>query len=77
MLSKPGADRGRLDSGPTYVFDVGARQDSDHVAVLDTKVVADDPIDAGTAVIELFVLQDDEYGVLSLLAANQNCVASE
>jgi hypothetical protein len=45
--------------------------------MLDTQVVTHDSVDSGTAVIELFVGQDNEDGVLSLFASNQNCVTSE
>ena len=61
----------------THVFDIGARVDGDHVTVLDAKVVADDTVDASAAVIELLVGEDDEHRVLSLLASNEDGVASE
>lgn len=51
--------------------------DGDHVAVLDTQVVADDTVDAGAAIIEVVVGKDDQNGVLSLLATDQHSVATE
>lgn len=45
--------------------------------MLDAEVVANHTVDAGTAVIELLVSEDDEDSVLSLLAADENCVATE
>jgi hypothetical protein len=51
----------------THVFDIRARVNGDHVAVLHTQVVADDTVDAGAAVIELLVGENDEDSVLSLL----------
>jgi hypothetical protein len=51
--------------------------DSDHVTVLDTEIVADNPVDAGAAIIELLISKDNENGVLSLLSADKNSVATE
>jgi hypothetical protein len=51
--------------------------DGDDVAVLDPQVVADNPVDAGAAVIEIIVGKDDQHGILPLLAANQHSVATE
>jgi hypothetical protein len=61
----------------TYIFDIGAGVDGDHVTVLDTQVVADNSVDTGAAVIELIVGEDDQDGVLSLLASNQDGVTTE
>ena len=61
----------------THVFNVGARVDGDHVTVLDAEVVADDTIDSSTAVIKLIVGKDDKHRVLSLLASDEDGVASE
>ena len=61
----------------THVFDIGARVDGDHVTVLDTEVVANDTVDAGTAVIELLVGENDEYCVLPLLTPHEDGIASE
>ena len=51
--------------------------DGDDVAVLDPQVVADNPVDASTAVIKVVVGEDNQHGVLPLLAANQHRVATE
>lgn len=61
----------------TYVFDVGARVDGDHVAVLDPQVVANDSVYPRGAVVEVVVGEHDEDRVLSLLALDQHCVATE
>jgi len=45
--------------------------------MLDTEVVANDAVDAGTAVIELLVGENDEDGVLPLLTPYQDGVTSE
>lgn len=51
--------------------------DGDHITVLDTKVVADYSVDAGTAVIDIVLSKDNEDGVLALLAPDKNCVTTE
>jgi hypothetical protein len=51
--------------------------DGDHITVLDSQVVTNNSVDASATVIELLVSEDDENGVLSLLASNQDGVASE
>lgn len=51
--------------------------DGDDVAVLNSEIVAGNSVDTGTAVIELFIFHDDKDGVLSLLASDENGVASE
>jgi hypothetical protein len=61
----------------TDIFDIGTRVDGDHVTVLDSEVVANNSVDASAAVIELIVGENDENGILSLLASNQDGVASE
>lgn len=61
----------------THVFDVWTGVDGDHIAVLDAEVVANDAVDPGAAVVEALVGQYDENCVLSLLAANEDGVASE
>jgi hypothetical protein len=66
-----------LQRDSTHIFDIRARVDGDDIAVLDPQVVADNPVDAGTAVIEVIVGQDDQHGVLPLLAADQHCVTTE
>lgn len=62
---------------PTYVFDVWARLDGDHVAVLDPEVVANDSVNASAPIVELLVSEDDENGVFPLLPTNENGVATE
>lgn len=61
----------------TDVFDIRARVDGDHITVLDSQVVANDSVDASATIIEFLVSKNDEDGVLSLLASNQNGIASE
>ena len=62
---------------PTYIFDIGARVHSDHVAVLDTKVVTHNTVDAGASIIEIVISQDNQHGVLALLALNENGITTE
>jgi hypothetical protein len=45
--------------------------------MLDAEVVANDTVDASTAVIQIVVGQDDEDGVSSHLALDEDCVATE
>ena len=73
-LETLGSDRG--NEAP-YVFDIGAGEDGNHVSMLDAKVVTDNAVDAGAALVKLLVGQDDEDGVLSLLATDKNGVATE
>lgn len=47
----------------------------DHVTVLDSQVVADNSVDSGLAVLEIVVGENDQGGVLSLLAADEDRVA--
>lgn len=61
----------------TYVFDIGARVHSDHVAVLDTKVVTHNPVDTGASIIEIVIGQDDQHSVLALLTLHENCITTE
>jgi hypothetical protein len=51
--------------------------DGNDVAVLHTEVVAHNAVDAGTAIIEIIIGQDNQHSVLALLALDQNCVAPE
>lgn len=46
-------------SAGTYVFDIRAWVDGDHVTMLDTEVMADDTVDSSTAFVELLIGQDD------------------
>ena len=66
-----------LVSKQTYVFDVWACVHSDHISMLNTKVVANNAVDASTSVIELVVGEDDENSVLALLSLDQDGVATE
>jgi hypothetical protein len=65
------------NSNSLSIFDIGTRVDGDHVTVLDSEVVANNSVDASAAVIELIVGENDENGILSLLASNQDGVTSE
>lgn len=67
----------RSRSFSTYVFDVGTRVNSDNVAVLDTKIVTHNTVDASTSVIEIVIGKDDQHGILALLTLNENCVTTE
>jgi hypothetical protein len=62
---------------PTYIFDIGARVHSNHVAVLDTKVVTHNTVDAGASIIEIVISQDNQHSVLALLALNENGITTE
>lgn len=61
----------------TYIFDIGAWVNGNHVAMLYAEVVADNSVDAGAAVIKLLVGEDNEDGILALLAANQDGITAE
>jgi hypothetical protein len=49
--------------------------DCDDVAMLDAEIAADNTIDAGTSVIKIIVCKNDQDGVPSLLALDQDCVS--
>lgn len=68
---------GRQACRSTYVFDVWAGLDGDHVAVLDPEVVANDPVNAGAPIVELLVSEDNENGVTPLLSTDKHGVATE
>ena len=51
--------------------------DCDDVAVLYTKIMADDTVNSGTSIIKIIISEYDENGVLPLLALDQDCVATE
>lgn len=61
----------------THVFNIRARLDGNHITVLDSEVVSDNSVDAGTAVIKIFVGKDDEDGVLPLLSAHKDGITTE
>lgn len=49
----------------------------DNISVLDTQVLANNPVHPSAAVIELVIGENDQDGVFSLLALDQNCVTTE
>lgn len=51
--------------------------DGDNIAVLDTEVVARHTGEAGTALVEIVVGEDNQDGVLPLLAADEDSIAAE
>lgn len=53
---------------PTYIFDIGARVHSDHIAVFDPKVMTHNTVDAGASIIKIVIGQDDQHSVLAFLA---------
>jgi hypothetical protein len=59
------------------VLDVGTRVDGDDVTKLYAEVVPDHAVHADGAIIEVVVGEDDEHGVLSLLALDEDSVATE
>jgi hypothetical protein len=61
----------------THVFDVRAGVNGNNVAVLDTKVVADNTVDAGLTIFKIVVCENDQDGILALLSLDQNSVATE
>ena len=61
----------------TYVFDIRARRDGDHVTVLDPEVLADNAVDPSAPIVELLVSEDDQNGILPLLSTDEDGVATE
>lgn len=49
----------------------------DDITVLDTEIVAHNTVDAGTAIIQIIIGQDDQYCVLALLSLDQHRVTPE
>ena len=49
----------------------------DDIAMLDPKVVANHPVNAGASIIQIVVGEDDQDSVLALLALDQDCVTTE
>lgn len=39
--------------------------------------MSDDSVDSGTAIIEVIIGEDDQNGILPLLATDKNCIAPE
>lgn len=61
----------------THVFDVRAGVHGDNVTVLDTKVVANDSVDACASIIEIIIGENDQDSILALLALDEDRVATE
>lgn len=61
----------------TYIFDVRARVDGDDIAMLHAEVVANDAVQASAAVIQVIIGENDQDGVLPLLAADEDGVTAE
>ena len=61
----------------TYVFDIGARLNGDHVTMLDPEVVADNAVNPGAPIVELFISKHDEDSIAPLLSADKDGVAAE
>lgn len=61
----------------TYVFDIRAGMDGDDVAVLDSEIVSNDPVDTGTSVVKIIIGQNNQHGVLALFSFYQHGIASE
>ena len=61
----------------TYVFDVWARVDGDHITVLDSQVVANDTVYPCRAIVEVVICKHDQDCVLALLALNKYSVTTE
>jgi len=63
--------------GVTYIFDIRARVNSDHITMLDSQVMSDDTIHPSATIIELLIRKYDQNSVLTLLALNENSITSE
>jgi hypothetical protein len=61
----------------THVFNVRARVDGDDIAMLDTKVVANNAVDASLTILEIVISKDNQDSVLALLSLDQDRVATE
>ena len=51
--------------------------DRNHVTMLDSEVVANNPVDAGAAIIELVIGKHNQHSILSLLASHEDCIPTE
>ena len=60
-----------------HIFDIRAGMYCDHVTVLDTEVVPDHTVDAGTSIIKIVVGQHDQHGVLAHFALDQDGITTE
>lgn len=49
----------------------------DDIAVLDSEVVANDTVHPSTPIVKVIIGQNDQHCILSLLALDENRVASE
>ena len=61
----------------TYVFDIWAGLDGNHVTVLDSEVVANNSVDPGASIVELLISENDKNGIAPLLAADEDGVTTE
>ncbi|KAJ6261999.1 LOW QUALITY PROTEIN: hypothetical protein Dda_2800 [Drechslerella dactyloides] len=66
-----------VEERPAYVFDVWARVDGDNVAQSDSQVVSNNPVDSSAAIFQVVVCKDNHNGIPSLLALDEDCVATE
>ena len=64
-------------AGLSYVFNIGARVNGDDITMLDAKVVTDNAVQAGAAIVKVVVGENDQDGVLALLAADEDGIAAE
>ncbi len=65
-----------LETG-TYIFDVRARMNRDDIAMLDAQVVSDDPVHASAAIIEFVIGEDNQHGIFSLLALDEDSISAK
>lgn len=49
----------------------------DDIAVLDPQIVSNHTVDAGTAIIQIVIRQDDQHSIPALLALDQHRVTTE
>lgn len=61
----------------TYVFNTGECVNGDDITQSDAEVVSDDAIDARNAVLNLFVGEHDQCGILPLLSLDDNDITTE
>ena len=62
---------------PTHIFDIRARVNRNDITMLDTKVVADDTVETGAAIIKIVIGENDQDGILSLLSTDKNGITAE
>ncbi len=51
--------------------------DSDDIAMFDPEIVSDDSVDAGRAIVKVIIGENDENGVFTLFALDEDGVSSE